>query len=170
MKVLHHAPQLKPTGPDNNDNNGVHAPGHLGLSAPLNPMLFPGLNQIYPGIYVPHAQFNSQMPHNPYLPPFPTFPGHSTFQYPPWTASISSSPGSTTSNKVMVAEFCAKYHISQSDQNKLLLLEYHPGNHAVKHLEEQEWREISGFMRLGWEAFLVAHRKFFKAMKMNTWA
>ncbi|KAI6025367.1 hypothetical protein BKA83DRAFT_4163406 [Pisolithus microcarpus] len=143
-------------------------------AASSNPMFPHAPNQYYPGLYMLHPQFNLPYTHmTPYPPPiFPSVNTSASLHPPglPRTMSTSSSPGSTTSHNVTLEEFCAKYHIPESDQDKLALMEYRPGNRAVEDLEESEWRSVGGFTKLGWEAFRVAHRKFCKAIKAGTWA
>ncbi|KAI6030343.1 hypothetical protein EDC04DRAFT_2605297 [Pisolithus marmoratus] len=89
--------------------------------------------------------FNFPYTHTtPYL--LPIFPSVNTL------ASLHP-PGSTTSCSVTLQEFCTKYHIPKSDQDKLALMEYCPGNHAVEDLEESKWRKVGSFTNLGWEVF-----------------
>jgi hypothetical protein len=70
--------------------------------------------------------------------------------------------------KIPLADFCTRYGISDTNQAKLLELEYEPGNTVVESLEEREWKEVK-FSALGWKSFLAAHRKFIKDVKLGVW-
>ena len=157
-----------------------HAPGQLvvpGMPAlqPYLPMGPGGFNPYYlPYMHPPpYGLQHGHMP-NP-APPFPQASAPTNNIHPQagllssQMASTSSSPGRTMAHNVTLPEFCQKYHISDSDQEKLEALEYHPGNCAVEHFDDHEWRVVGKFSKLGWEAFLVAHRKFCRAIKAGTW-
>ncbi|KAG2749001.1 hypothetical protein P692DRAFT_20834001 [Suillus brevipes Sb2] len=123
-----------------------------------------------------HSPYIGGFPYGP-LPYYPAMQGHAQPHaaiVPPTSTgevpSASSSPGTTTSHTVSLSEFCTKYRISTSDQAKLAALEYQPGNRAVETLDEKEWREVGQFTRLGWQAFLNAHKKFCSAIKSGTWS
>jgi hypothetical protein len=68
-----------------------------------------------------------------------------------------------------LADFCARYHISDSNQQKLAELEYEPGNKMVESLDEKEWKHGVKFSALGWGGFLAAHRKFCRDIKNGAW-
>jgi hypothetical protein len=163
-----HVPQVPTSAPQ---------PQHVPRAPPPGP---PGYG-FHPGHYYP-----PYMPQPPFtggfgypIPPYypgPPMQGHAQgfggpqLPGPPGEiSSASSSPSVTMSHNVLLSEFCIKYNISASDQAKLSALEYMPGNRAVEALEEKEWRDFGQFTKLGWQAFLAAHRKFCKAIKSGTW-
>lgn len=139
----------------------------------------------YPGPYVPPPNLYAP----PYAPPPWGYHPH-LYQYPlssygpppgqshgiPPVAGASNnspfpSPGkiSPLDLKIPLARFCTHYEISESNQAKLASLEYIPGNKDVMELEENDWKE-AGFSKLGWKAFLRAHRQFIKDAKDGLWA
>ncbi|KAG0692151.1 hypothetical protein DFH29DRAFT_1009257 [Suillus ampliporus] len=140
--------------------------------------LFPGPSHI-PGPL--HQLFHpSQYMQPPYvsgypypLPYFPAVQGHgqpqAIVQPTGEVPSASSSPSLTISHDVSLSDFCAKYRISDNDQAKLARLEYQPGNRAIETLDDKEWQDVGQFTRLGWQAFLDAHKKFCRAIKSGTW-
>jgi hypothetical protein len=71
--------------------------------------------------------------------------------------------------KIPLDRFCTRYEIPESNRVKLASLEYIPGNKDVMELEESDWKE-AGFSKLGWKAFLRAHRQFIKDAKDGLWA
>lgn len=148
-----------------------HPHGHYGPPFP-GPSHIPGPSQqfFHPSQYM-QPPYISGYPYS--LPYYPAMQGHGQPQAIVQPAgevpSASSSPSLTTSHDVSLSEFCAKYHISDNDQAKLARLEYHPGNRAVETLDDKEWRDVGGFTRLGWQAFLDAHKKFCRAIKSGTW-
>ncbi|KAG1718098.1 hypothetical protein EDD22DRAFT_855664 [Suillus occidentalis] len=163
-----HVPQVPTSAPQ---------PQHVPRAPPPGP---PGYG-FHPGHYYP-----PYMPQPPFtggfgypIPPYypgPPMQGHAQgfggpqLPGPPGEiSSASSSPSVTMSHNVLLSEFCIKYNISASDQAKLSALEYMPGNRAVEALKEKEWRDFGQFTKLGWQAFLAAHRKFCKAIKSGTW-
>ena len=116
--------------------------------------------------------------YHPHLYPYPPSsyglpPGqfHGT---PPVTGANNSpfpSPGKVSpfDLKISLDRFCMRYEIPESNQAKLASLEYIPGNKDVMELEEGDWKEV-GFSKLGWKAFLRAHRQFIKDAKDGLWA
>ncbi|KAG0699690.1 hypothetical protein DFH29DRAFT_1001825 [Suillus ampliporus] len=160
LQVLPPAPQPQhvPHAPPGPPRYGFH-PGHY-----------------YPP-YMPQPPFTGGLGYS--IPPYypgPPMQGYTQgFGGPPLagppgeTSSTSSSPSVTMSHNILLSEFCIKYNISASDQAKLSALEYMPGNRAVEALEEKEWCDFGQFTKLGWQAFLTAHRKFCKAIKSGTW-
>ena len=84
------------------------------------------------------------------------------------TNSPFSSPGRALRLHVLPEDFCARYEISKSDEEKLALLEYKPGNNAVLKLERADWKEV-GFTSLGWQAFLDAHKRFIRDVRAGVW-
>ena len=123
--------------------------------------------------YAPPAQNPYTPPPAPYAMPFmpPPWGYHlPPYQYPPQPApqpgilqpsgtnnSPLPSPGKISRLKVSLSNFCSRYEISKSDQSKLAMLEYMPGNIDVVELEEVDWKEVK-FTKLGWKAFLRAHQ------------
>jgi len=113
------------------------------------------------------------LPHAYYPPPYMPYIPHPSAYPHAWTPGIDrfaalppQSPGiATTAHNVSLAEFCAEYRISKSDKEKLERLEYCPGDRNVEWLDEKDWREFGSFIRLGWENFLAAHRRFCTAIK-----
>jgi hypothetical protein len=122
-------------------------------------------------------QFGVQ--HYPYPqsnPGFLPYPGHHmqpVLHFNPATPCheepVISSPGITLWLHVPLTNFCTRYFISDSDQQKLQELEYQPGDKSVKNLEEKEWKEGAKFSALGWRGFLAAHRQFCKDVKEGLW-
>ncbi|KAG2741765.1 hypothetical protein P692DRAFT_20750369 [Suillus brevipes Sb2] len=168
---------IPPTSLHFADDKKLKMPSSVTQPASDAPILFqhsaspPGYG-FHPGHYYP-----PYMPQPPFtggfgypIPPYypgPPMQGHAQgfggpqLPGPPGEiSSASSSPSVTMSYNVLLSEFCIKYNISASDQAKLSALEYMPGNRAVEALEEKEWRDIGQFTKLGWQAFLAAHRKF----------
>jgi hypothetical protein len=111
----------------------------------------------------------------PFYPPSSHYNPHFYPHYgapPPQTstpASPMSSPHAAMRLNIPLADFCSHYGISESDQAKLDLMEYKPGNRAVETLEENEWKAEFKFTRLGWRAFLDVHRTFLKDVKNGNW-
>jgi hypothetical protein len=124
-------------------------------------------------------QFGFQ--HYPYPQPNPGFlshPGHHMQHVPHFNnlagaprheEPVIKSPGTALRLRVPLANFCTRYFISDSDQQKLLELEYRPVDKLVENLEEKEWKEGVKFSTLGWRGFLAAHRQFCEDVKDNLW-
>jgi hypothetical protein len=119
-----------------------------------------------PGAYAPMAPYS-----------YPPSSNYSAFSYgqhpgpfPPWTLKDSpvSSPATALQLAVPLADFCTRYKISKSDEEKLALLEYKPGNNAVTTLGTEDWKEVK-FTTLGWKGFLTAHRRFIHDVKNGVW-
>ena len=121
-----------------------------------------------PGPYAPGMSY-------PYPPPA-NYPGFPYGQQPgPFSArphkdsdSPVSSPATALQIGVPLAEFCDRYKISNSDREKLALLEYKPGNNAVTTLTTEDWKEVK-FSTLGWKAFISAHKQFIRDVKDGSW-
>ncbi|KIM50136.1 hypothetical protein SCLCIDRAFT_146251 [Scleroderma citrinum Foug A] len=90
--------------------------------------------------------------------PLPQGPSPSTF----------SLPGTTMSHDISLSNFCTKYWLSANTQEKLVELDYTPGNKIVESLLEADWKE-SGLSVLASHSFLAAHRKFCEAIRSGTW-
>ena len=58
--------------------------------------------------------------------------------------------------------------ISKSDEEKLALLEFKPGDNAVTTLGMEDWKEVK-FTTLGWKRFLTAHKQFIHDVKNGLW-
>ena len=69
---------------------------------------------------------------------------------------------------ISLTEFCMHYEISDSDRQKLEVLEVHLGDCAVEMLESEYWKE-AGFTKLGWGCFLRAHKQFLKDVSNGIW-
>jgi hypothetical protein len=117
-----------------------------------------------------------QLPPYPY-PPFANYPqaappyGQQPGAFPAWPApkdSPASSPATALKLGVPLSEFCARYNISKSDEDKLSLLEYKPGNNDVTTLASEDWKGAN-FSVLGWRAFIVAHKQFIRDVRDGSW-
>ena len=131
---------------------------------PIWPTAFNGLPP--PWMYGHHAY--------PY-PPVPNYPGFPYGQppgmfpvLPAKDLSPASSPGTAFHLGIPLADFCARYKISKSDEEKLESLEYKPGNKAILTLTADDWKEVK-FTVLGWKAFLEAHKRFLRDVKDGLW-
>jgi len=82
--------------------------------------------------------------------------------------SLVSLPATALQLAVPLADFCTRYKISKSDEEKLALLEYKPGNNTVMTLGIKDWKEVK-FTTLGWKGFLTAHKKFIHDVKTGAW-
>ena len=123
-------------------------------------------------------------PQNPFAyafpPPFyPSLPQYNLHGFPPYGSLLPQistpispiqSPRAAMRLRVPLAEFCSHYAISDSDQTKLELMEYKPGNRAVETMNENEWKMEFKFTKLGWNEFLDAHKAFLKDVKSGDWA
>ncbi|KAF8972451.1 hypothetical protein BDZ97DRAFT_2070421 [Flammula alnicola] len=118
----------------------------------------------------------------PYAPPpygYPAPYGYPPHAFPPYQKPPSPlisnappvliSPKAALRLKVPLSEFCTRYDLSESDQEKLLKLEYRPGNRVVEKLPESEWKDRGQFSFIGWETFLDAHRMFLEDAKDGKW-
>jgi hypothetical protein len=116
-------------------------------------------------------QFGFQ--HYPYPQPNPGFLSHhghhmqpvphfNNLAAPHHEEPVIKSPGTALRLRVPLTNFCTRYFISDSDQQKLQELEYRPGDKLVENLEEKGWKEFS---TLGWQGFLAAHRQFCEDVK-----
>ncbi|KAG1893143.1 uncharacterized protein F5891DRAFT_1196769 [Suillus fuscotomentosus] len=137
---------------------GLPHPHHLGL---------PHLHQPHPLYYHPPYypyQYSYYPPpnavHPPAVPPPPVAVPVTSDSYP--------SPGITMKHSVTLETFCAKFHVSGSDSEKLSKLGYNPGNRIVESLTTDDWQSV-GFTMLSWRTFLSYHRKFCDAIIAGTW-
>ena len=119
--------------------------------------------------YHPYPQY----PHR--FPPHhgPPMPYHQHLAVQPQTEPLISSPGVAVHLHVPLSAFCTHYHISSIDEKKLQdVIEYQPGNKLVENLTEKTWGKGENgaqFGELGWNTFLVAHRKFCEDAKAGLW-
>lgn len=127
---------------------------------PVPPWMFHYPPQGYPPQYLhlPGAPPQQGFQGPNYYPPGPIAQNNSPF----------SSPGQALRLRVPPEKFCAHYEISKSDEEKLAMLEYKPGNNAVLKLERADWKEV-GFTTLGWQAFLDAHKRFIRDVRAGIW-
>jgi hypothetical protein len=135
--------------------------------------------QVQPLVYPPFPPWMLHYPPQSYPPPYLHPPGApqqqgsqgSNYYHPgPMAQNNSpfSSPGQALRLRVALEGFCARYDISKSDEEKLAMLEYKPGNNAVLKLERADWKEV-GFTSLGWQAFLDAHKRFIRDVRAGMW-
>ena len=134
--------------------------------------------QLQPPAYPPFLPWMYQYPPQGYPPQYPHPPGaplHGSqgpnYYFPGPVAqnnSPFSSPGQALRLRVPLEDFSGRYEISKSDEEKLAMLEYKPGNNAVLKLERADWKEV-GFTSLGWQAFLDAHKRFIRDVRAGIW-
>jgi hypothetical protein len=151
---------------------------------PVQPQLPPPLPNYqaqYAAMQPPFQQYPPQFgfQHYPYPQPdlgFLPYPGHHMQPVPHFNPAtprheepVISSPGIALRLRIPLANFCTRYFISDSDQQKLQELEYRPGDKLVENLEEKEWKEGAKFSALGWRGFLAAHRQFCEDVKEGLW-
>ena len=121
----------------------------------------------YPPYYpAPPPQVPTYHPHIPayynHYPP-PPFPGpYNPFGLHGPAISPQPSPRKAFRLGISLESFCERYGILDSDQDKLVTLEYRPGMPGVEKLNEREWKDLAGFSFLGWESFKDAHKQFLK--------
>lgn len=65
-------------------------------------------------------------------------------------------------------DFCANYEISKSDEEKMAILKYKPGNNSVLKLECANRKEDS-FTSSRWQEFLDAHKHFICNVRSGIW-
>ncbi|KAJ3803555.1 hypothetical protein F5876DRAFT_85048 [Lentinula aff. lateritia] len=128
---------------------------------PLPPYFFP-----------PHFHPNAP-PSQSFYTHSPAPHGYYTHGAPPMFASsyqpVLSTPTSlSNSPNVTLSSFCQFYHISDVDKQRLEMLEYRPGNHAIESLEKEEWSGAS-FKPLSWSNIMAMHQKFLKDVKAGMW-
>ncbi|KAF7326887.1 putative proline-rich protein [Mycena venus] len=70
-----------------------------------------------------------------------------------------SSPAVILPRPVSIPEFCTRYSLPTTDEQKLADLEFVPGDRNIQKLEQPDWEEV-GFKRLGWLRVLDAHKQF----------
>lgn len=145
----------------------AYAPPPMPYAPPQAPYVHNAMPYMPPpwGYHLPPYQYAP--------PPSAPQPTQATPQFGILQASANNSPlpspGKISRLKVSLSNFCSRYKISESDQTKLELLEYAPGNKDVVELEEADWKEVK-FTKLGWKAFLRAHQQFMKDVKAGLWA
>jgi hypothetical protein len=120
-----------------------------------------------------HYPMPGPFPPLPY-PPFANYPappyGQQAGAIPSWPPKETpvSSPATALKLGVPLSEFCARYNISKSDEDKLSQLEYKPGNNDVTTLTSEDWKGAN-FSVLGWKAFIVAHKQFIRDVRDGSW-
>lgn len=144
-----------------------HPPPQMPYLPPQTPYAMPYMPPPW-GYHLPPYQYAPPGPSSGPQGPQPT-PQFGILQASSANNSPLPSPGKISRLKVLLSDFCMRYKISDSDQSKLALLEYTPGNKDVVELEEADWKEVK-FTKLGWKAFLRAHQQFMKDVKAGLWA
>ena len=153
------------------------------LRAPRVQPQVPDYQLPYPGPpgFMPYANPYGYPHYPPYPPPHQGFPPRQAPPMPynydpaaqPWHEPLISSPGVAVCLRVSLADFCSRYGISAADEKKLRdVIEYQPGNKLVENLQEKTWGKGENgaqFGELGWNTFLVAHRKFCEDVKAGVW-
>ena len=109
--------------------------------------------------YGPYGYYMPHMPHPPTLTPQPP---------PAQAAAGLSSPDVTMSYNVSLSEFCTKYRLSAHTQEKLLELDYSPGNKVIETLTEVDWKE-TGLSILASRSFMAAHQNFCELICTGKW-
>ena len=170
------APDMEPSA---TTANAARGPNFLPQQLPQHPQQPAYLPHYSPPPPPPwmYSHYSMPGPHAPVMsylyptlanysgPPYGQQPG--PFSWPP-KDSPASSPATALQIGVPLAEFCARYKISESDREKLALLEYKPGNNAVTTLTPEDWKEVK-FSALGWKAFISAHKQFIHDVKDGSW-
>jgi hypothetical protein len=128
---------------------------------------------IYPYQYPPPPPWfygHPQIPAGYMHPPAPVPYGQQGGLIPPLPQidSPAGSPCTALQLRIPLSDFCLRYEISKSDEDKLALLEYKPGNEAVLSLTDDDWKEVK-FTKLGWKAFISAHKRFIRDVKGGLW-
>lgn len=133
---------------------------------------------VYPYQYPPPPPWffgHPQIPAGYMHPPAPNYPGLLPYGQQgglipplPQRDSPAGSPCTALQLRVPLADFCLRYEISKSDEDKLALLEYKPGNDVVLSLNDDDWKEVK-FTKLGWKAFISAHKRFIRDVKAGLW-
>jgi hypothetical protein len=115
--------------------------------------------------------FPMPMPPAPYYPystaASPNLPSGSLYAGLPKSPAMPS-PGKALGLNVSLDQFCLLYKIDTSDQEKLGLLGYRPGDNNILKLEPEDWKEVT-FTKLRWMSFLDAHRQFLHDVKSGQW-
>lgn len=65
---------------------------------------------------------------------------------------------------ISVDEFCTRYNISPTDQERLVKLEFQPGDRNVTKLPREDWAEY-GFTTLSWGRVVDANKKYMRSLK-----
>lgn len=123
-------------------------PAVHGNMLPFPPSGYPG----YPGMY-----------------PFPPYYLPNTLPLPPAALPTPSVEIITLPRSVSLNEFCQFYKISDSDQEKLSLLEVELGDRRCEELGEEDWKNDAKFSKLGWERFKEKHARFCEDVKKGVW-
>lgn len=84
-------------------------------------------------------------------------PSAPTLASMPKSAPSSPSKAIKLPRPVSTREFCNRYSISASDETKLNMLEFIPGDRGVEKLGREEWHGVGTFSKLAWNNFLLNH-------------
>jgi hypothetical protein len=184
-----HSGCLKTKGAKPEDPPAPEPPAEAATAAP-GPNALPPQPPVYPQQTVNPPHYNAPPPpswmygHHPtfasYAPPpqylYPLPANYSAFPYgqqpgsfpawPPPKDSPAASPATALQLGVLLAEFCARYKVSKSDEEKLALLEYKSGNNAMSTLTAEDWKEVKS-TTLGWKAFIAAHKQFIRDVNVQ---
>jgi hypothetical protein len=96
-------------------------------------------------------------------------PSAPTLASMPQSAPPSPSKAIKLPRPVSTREFCNRYSISASDETKLDLLEFIPGDRGVEKLGREEWHGVGTFSKLAWDRFLSKHREFLADIVKGVW-
>jgi len=96
-------------------------------------------------------------------------PSAPTLASVPKSAPPSPSKAIKLPRPVSTHEFCNWYSISASDETKLNLLEFIPGDRGVEKLGREEWHGVGTFSKLAWDRFLSKHRDFLADIVKGVW-
>ena len=163
------------------DTQKLRAAPPLQLVQPQLPPPLPNYEAQYAAMQLPFQHYPPQFGFQHYLYPQPNpgflpHPGHHMQPVPHFNPAtprheepVISSPGIALRLRVPLPNFCTRYFISDSNQQKLQELEYQPGDKLVENLEEKEWKEGAKFSAHGWRGFLAAHRQFCEDVKEGLW-
>ncbi|KAJ7750717.1 hypothetical protein DFH07DRAFT_961310 [Mycena maculata] len=80
--------------------------------------------------------------------------------------SLPPSPAVAPPRHISIHEFCERYKIASEDEQKLVELQFVPGDRNITKLERGDWEDV-GFKRLGWMRILDAHKKFVSEVRMG---
>ncbi|KAI3619088.1 hypothetical protein WG66_008942 [Moniliophthora roreri] len=100
---------------------------------------------------------------------FHTFasPTHHALPLPP-PKVMSAPPSPIKCARVSLNSFCIYYGLSDVIRDRLLSLEYTPGNCTIEKVERSEW-EGAGFKTMSWNLVLDTHCSFLSDMKLGVW-
>ena len=111
----------------------------------------PGYPPFYPGMY--------------HYPPFYGTP----HGFPPIAPAPAKPKIIALPRPISLEEFCQYYKISDSDHEKLLLLEVELGDRRCEQLGEAEWKVEAKFSKLAWDRFKDKHARFCDDVTKGIW-